>query len=397
MRKTDRPHRLENTMSKTWPKVRLGEVLKRVERYESRNELIEYPFAGTYSFARGIFVGERKMGTTFSLPKIQRIREGDFVYCKIMAWEGAFGLVPNEANNCVMSSAFVVYKLELDKIDPRFLDYYFKVPSHWKSIGNQSTGTNIRRRSLHPMQFEKAEIPLPPLAEQRRIVARIEEVVAQIQEARILQDQVVAEIEALVISVHIQLSGKRLKNIGRFLRLDEDKVAISPTDEYPQVGVRSFAGGLFPKASTSGTETTYKTYNRLYDGALVLSQVKGWEGAVAVCSSELAGWFVSPEYRTFRCIPSEASSDYLATLVHTEWFWGRLKNATRGVGARRERTRPEQFMTIEIPMPDVEQQKIGVHLFAELCKLAPLQAQTATELDALLPAVLDRAFRGELL
>lgn len=51
---------------------------------------------------------------------------------------------------------------------------------------------------------------------------------------------------------------------------------ISATRSYPQVGVRGFGGGLFSKAAVSGTETTYRTFNRLYAGAVVLSQVKGW-------------------------------------------------------------------------------------------------------------------------
>jgi type I restriction enzyme, S subunit len=119
-------------MSGAWPKVRLGEVLNRVERFEQRDELAEYPFAGTYSYARGIFVGERKQGSSFALPKIQRIRTGDFVYCKIMAWEGAFGLVPDKADGCVMSGAFVVYEIDRDRVNPTFLDWYFKVPTHWR-------------------------------------------------------------------------------------------------------------------------------------------------------------------------------------------------------------------------------------------------------------------------
>jgi len=35
-------------------------------------------------------------------------------------------------------------------------------------------------------------------------------------------------------------------------------------------------------------------------------------------------------------------------------------------------------------------------LFAEVDALKCLQAETAAELDALLPAILDRAFKGEL-
>jgi len=178
--------------------------------------------------------------------------------------------------------------------------------------------------------------------------------------------------------------------------LDEDAVSISLTGSYPQVGVKSFGRGLFPKSATPGAETTYRTFNRLYEGALVLSQVKGWEGAVAVCRPDLAGWFVSPEYRTFRCVTGEARSAYLATLVRTEWFWSKLAGATRGVGARRERTRPEQFLSIEIPMPDYAQQERGEASFAEVDALKRLQGETAEELNALLPSIIDRAFKGEL-
>ena len=128
-----------------WEKVPLGEVLHRVDRFENKNELQEYQFAGTYSFARGIFVGDNKLGSTFGLKKIQRIHEGDFIYCKIMAWEGAFGLAPKETDNCVMSGAFVVYEIDKKKVSPKFLDYYFKRKAVWKSIGSQSTGTNVNQ------------------------------------------------------------------------------------------------------------------------------------------------------------------------------------------------------------------------------------------------------------
>jgi len=251
--------------------------------------------------------------------------------------------------------------------------------------------TELKSKRLLPIP-----IPLPPLAEQRRVVARIEELAAQIHEARTLRHQTAEEAEAFLTSAHANLAGKRTKKLGDILKLDEDAVPIEATGSYPQVGVKSFGGGLFPKGAVEGTGTTYRAFNRLYDGALLLSQVKGWEGAVSVCPPELAGGFVSPEYRTFRCIPTESRARYLAPLVRTEWFWSKLADATRGVGARRERTRPEQFLNIELPMPDVDQQKRGEALFAEVDALRRLQAETGAELDALLPAILDRAFKGEL-
>ena len=61
-----------------------------------------------------------------------------------------------------------------------------------------------------------------------------------------------------------------------------------------------------------------------------------------------------------------------------------------------ERTRPEQFLNIEIPIPTIENQIQGERVFAQMNAVKNLQAETAAELDALLPSILDRAFKGEL-
>jgi hypothetical protein len=45
-------------------------------------------------------------------------------------------------------------------------------------------------------------------------------------------------------------------------------------------------------------------------------------------------------------------------------------------------------------MPDVEQQETGERIFSGLGNFKHLYAETAAELDALLPAILDRAFKG---
>jgi hypothetical protein len=63
-------------------------------------------------------------------------------------------------------------------------------------------------------------------------------------------------------------------------------------------------------------------------------------------------------------IPSKASPAYLGELIKTPWFWGLLQNATRGVGARRERTRPEQFLSLELPMPTLKNQVKGIDVAA---------------------------------
>jgi type I restriction enzyme S subunit len=315
---------------------------------------------------------------------------------QLFGWEGALALSSAEFEGCFVSPQFPTFLCDGLRLDRRFLGWFMVRPAFWQDLGTRASGMGDRRRTLSPESLFACKIPLPPLAEQRRIVTRIEELAANINEAHGLRRNTIQETEALVTSFHIKLAGSRSKRLGDIVRLDEDQAPVTPTRSYPQVGVKGFGAGLFAKAPVMGPETTYKTFNRLYEGALVLSQVKAWEGAIAICPSNLAGSFVSPEYRTFRCIENEARPSYLSPLVKTQWFWGKVLTATRGVGARRERTRPEQFLDIEIPMPPVEKQLHGERVFAALDVLKQLQASTITEIDALMPSILDRAFNQKL-
>jgi len=57
---------------------------------------------------------------------------------------------------------------------------------------------------------------------------------------------------------------------------------------------------------------------------------------------------------------------------------------------------PAGLMRIPVPVPPYAQQVRFDSLCREVDALKRLQAETATEIDALLPAILDRAFKGEL-
>ena len=337
-------------MSNTWPQVMLGDVLTHRKEFIQINDLDTYKRCRVQLHVQGIVLRDSVAGAEIKTKKQQVCSAGEFLVAEIDAKVGGFGIVPNELNGAIVSSYYFLFGIDDIKLDRRFLDFYSRTPAFREQVAAQGS-TNYA--AIRPKDVLGYTIPHPPLAEQQRIVARIEELAAKIGEARWLRRQAVEEAEALITSLHAKLSGTRIRNLCEILRLEEDAVPIKLTDSYPQVEVRGFGGGLFAKPAITDMNTSYQVFNKLYAGALVMSQVKGWEGAVAVCGKELAGFFVSPEYRTFRFVPSEAASDYF---VRTEWFWSRLKDATRGVGARRERTRPEQFLNIEIPVPELAQQ-----------------------------------------
>jgi len=391
-------------MNKPWPKVKLGEVLTPVRRFEDRVEVTEYPFAGTYSFARGIFVGERKLGSTFSLSKVQRIREGDFVYCKIMAWEGAFGIVPKVADNCVMSGAFVAYEPNTDRIDHKFLDYFFKVPDYWRSIGSQSTGTNVRRRSLHPRQFEKAEIPLPPLAEQRRIVARIEELAAKITEARSLRQQAVEEAEALHFSVLHQYFISEASTWMPMAMNDAIEInnkLIDPTvqqfSQLPHISGENIEKGtcrLLPWRTAEADAVKSKNYH-FGPNTILYSKIRPYlRKAVLVDFSGVCSADIYPIQVKSPKLEPHFIKWVLVAEPFTEYA-NRLSGRTRMPKLNRKQL--FGFAFSHPPLP--EQRRIVAELDAlqeKVDALKRLQAETAAGLDALLPSILDRAFKGEL-
>ena len=396
-------------MTNPWPTVRLGEVLRRVERFEPREEFTEYQFAGTYSFARGIFVGERKLGSSFALPRIQRIRAGDFIYCKIMAWEGAFGIALKETDNCVMSGAFVVYELNRERIDEKFLDYFFKVPDHWQSIGSQSTGTNVRRQSLHPNQFEKAEIPLPPLAEQRRVVARIEGLAAQIHEARTLRHQAAEEAEALTHSTTSKLAFettwemRRLPDVTEINPSRAGNVKLEPSDKVSFVPMKAVddVTGTIAWPETKEFHEVAKGYTWFENGDVIFARITPCmqNGKAALAKNLVSSvGFGSTEFHVIRP-GKDVCAEWIYYLVRHKAF--RNDAAEHFKGTAGQQRVPQSFLDQKlIPVPALPEQRRIVSeldaLQAVVDVLKRLQAETAQELDALLPSILDRAFKGEL-
>ncbi len=75
---------------------------------------------------------------------------------------------------------------------------------------------------------------------------------------------------------------------------------------------------------------------------------------------------------------------------------GLIRAASRG-GAGRNRTLGiEALSRIQVPVPPLIDQMWFNALLSEVSSLKRLHAETAAELDALMPAILDRAFKGEL-
>jgi type I restriction enzyme, S subunit len=387
-----------NNMRKTnWQKYALGDILNAVSRPVDVEIDRSYRILGMRWYTQGLFEKESLFGHEIKANKLFRVEEGDLVYNRLFAWKGSFGLVDSKTAGAFVSGEFPCFRVNSEIAEPKFLVWFLSRESLWKDIERKSVGqTNISRLRLKVPVFLSFRIPLPPLDEQRRIANRLDAIATRVEQAQQLQINILDNITKLIVSLHVNMAKNREVTLSEILELYEDQEPINPAHEYPQVGIRGFGKGIFYRETLSGSDTTYKHFNHLYNDAILLSQVKGWEGAIAVCPPEFADMYASPEYRTFRCFEKAAVPAYLSALFSTPWFLNQLKDLTRGIGARRQRIKPELFLGLKILMPGYEDQERAVRIFSKLETIQSIIPENQDKVANLIPAVLERAFNGGL-
>jgi type I restriction enzyme S subunit len=356
-----------------------------------------YQFAGVYSFGRGVFRGIERIGSTFSYRRLSRLKEGEFLYPKLMAWEGAFGVVPAACSGCYVSPEFPVFEVDSRRLLPAFLNCYFQIPKVWASVSGGSTGTNVRRRRLYPEDFLRCPIPLPALEEQERIVAGIEKTGRRIDQIRTLFDETTAETNDLLMSAYTRITrGAPRRPMGEIAPLQRRPISVDPNSIYPQVAVRSFGKGTFHREPLHGLEVTWQKPFLVRSGDILISNIKAWEGAIAVARPEDDGRVGSHRYLTCVPVSGTATANFVCFHLLTPAGLQDVGKASPGSADRNRTLGASELLRIPIPMPDYRQQLWFDNLAHKADSLRELRAEAVTELDALLPAILDRAFRGEL-
>jgi type I restriction enzyme S subunit len=146
--------------------------------------------------AQGIVLRDNIPGAMIKTKSQQVCRSGELLVAEIDAKVGGFGIVPDELDGCIVSSHYFLFVIDETKILRRFVDYFTRTPAFQEQVEAQGSTNYAAIRPQHVLGYE---IPLPPLQEQRRIVARIEELSILIDEARTLRQQADEEMEILFL------------------------------------------------------------------------------------------------------------------------------------------------------------------------------------------------------
>jgi type I restriction enzyme S subunit len=184
-------------MSKSWPPVKLGELLRQRREFIVISDLIAYKRPRVQLHAQGIVLRDEVTGALIKTKEQQVCRAGEFLVAEIDAKVGGYGIVPESLDGSIVSSHYFLFVIDDAKLDRNFLDYFIRTERFREQIEAQGSTNYAAIRPSHVLGYD---IPLPPLAEQRRIVARIEELAAKVGEARTLRRLAAEEAQALLLN-----------------------------------------------------------------------------------------------------------------------------------------------------------------------------------------------------
>jgi type I restriction enzyme, S subunit len=197
-------------MKRSWPTVQLGEVVQYRREFITIDDLQTYKRPRVQLHAQGIVLRDEVPGAMIKTKKQQLCHAGDFLVAEIDAKVGGFGLVPLELENAIVSSHYFLFVADQERLNRTFLGWFIKTPTFREQVEAQGS-TNYA--AIRPGDVMNYEIPLPPLQEQQRIVARIEEPAAKITEARSLRQQAAEEADTLVANRSTELFENLKKTI----------------------------------------------------------------------------------------------------------------------------------------------------------------------------------------
>ena len=158
--------------------------------------------------------------------------------------------------------------------------------------------------------------------------------------------------------------------VGDILQLERTLVEIYPDDLYTPIGIRSFGRGIINYPPTPGEELSKLRYFRFPPNALAISNIKAWEGALALTPSQPGDAVASNRFLFYTPQRDEVDVRYLRYYFLSEKGLAQIGKASPGSADRNRTLGIKSFEALKIPLPDVEEQRrITARLDDALAKL----------------------------
>jgi type I restriction enzyme S subunit len=386
------------------PIVKLADFIRHRKEFIRIDDFTKYTRPRVQLHWRGIIERDNLEGAAIKTKQQQVARKGELLVAEIDAKVGGIGIVPPELDGAVVSSHYFLFEIDEKKCLRKWLDYFVRSGALDDQVAARGSTNYAAIRPQHVLSFE---MPLPPLTEQSRIVARIGELSAKIEEANKVRSHAVEETGAFVSS----LSSYWFDVSALDVPLGDVCAVIDPNpshrypvyvpDGIPIVSSSEFIGEdgidhtLAKRVPASFYEQTLGQYG-VGEGDIVFSR----KGKVGYARPHPKGVRLAMTHTL--CVlkpnPSHLLPRYALLFARSPRFLNALTSTmnpnvgvpTLGLGVIR---------AARMPLPSIaEQRRVVAYLDdfqAKVDTVKKLQEESEEELNALVPSILSRAFAGE--
>jgi type I restriction enzyme S subunit len=396
-----------------WPLTSLGEVLKERNEVPSPESLVsgEVQIVSKIGFHDGT-IQVRSDGATKT--GMILIRPGDLVVSGINAAKGAIAIYGNEQSDPIAATIhYGAYIPDNEKTDIRYLWWLLRSRTFKDLLLRYVPGgikTELKAKRLLPIP-----VPMPSLPVQRQVIKKIELFSKLVQESRLIHEDSRLEDISLIGSELNRIFGDPYRGIiNRFpanchKRLEEaafdiaDGPHITPNyveDGIPFVTVRNIVTGKIDFSGlqfiTSDAHAEYGNRARAEKGDVLISK----DGTIGVpCfvdTDREFSYFVS--VALVKPKPEILRGRFLVWALRSPYLQARIRERSRGDMIKHLVLREIRALIVPVPpIPDQERTIAWLdRLQMKIDSLASLRAQNVAELDALLPSILDKAFKGDI-
>lgn len=330
-----------------------------------------------------------------------RLAHNDIVFARTGATTGKSHLVqdPPEA---VFASYLIRLRLRTNELLPRFLDLYFQTADYWRSIEAGSTGS--AQGGFNASKLGELSIRFPPIEEQRRLVAILDEAFEAIATAKANAEKNLQNARELFDNALQSLlrdsDGDRVqRNMADVC--DIPSRLVDPREEtyqdLPHVGAGNIEAktGVLIDVLTARQEQLISG-KFLFDESMVLySKIRPY--LMKVVRPDFSG-LCSADIYPLAPTPGVITRDYLFyVLLSPEFTEYAIKGSAR---AGMPKVNREHLFAYELSLPSVqEQERIAARLDGlaeETQRLIAVYERKLIALVELKKYLLDQAFTGAL-
>jgi type I restriction enzyme S subunit len=336
----------------------------------------------------------------------QVVRPGDVLLSRIVPHIRRSGVVANGSGRRIIASGeWIVFRS--DRVHPDYLRHVLVGDPFHAQFMNTVAGVGGSLLRARPEHVGKIKIPLPPLAEQRRIA----EVLDRAEALRAKRRETLVQLDTLTQSIFLDLFGDPATNPKNWelLRL-QDVLSMPLRNGLSPSNVGKVTAKVLTLSAITGSEFDYSAWKVSTFRSAPPTDQSVDENDFLICRGNGNVRLVGKGYFPTRRMPDVTFPDtMIAARVRTErlervflqhiWGWNAVRRQVESLARTTNGTfKVNQTMLEGITFigPPLKLQREFARCVGATDKMKATQRTSLAELDALFAVLQHRAFRGEL-